>query len=129
LLAKMPKVFANPYNPKLAADGKTTYLAPLHKEALFCGDNIGLKNFQITDGTSNSVMLVDVDDASAVVWTKPDDLKLDPKNPHKSLSARHGDKFLFLFADGHVEAVTKKIDKDTLWAIFTIAGGEVVQLP
>jgi len=28
LIAKMPKVFANPHNPKQAVDGKTTYLAP-----------------------------------------------------------------------------------------------------
>src|SRR5262249_50676803 len=38
LIAKMPIVFANPYNPMLAADGKTTYLAPVHKDAVFTGE-------------------------------------------------------------------------------------------
>jgi hypothetical protein len=129
LIAKMPKVFATPAAPKLAADGKTTFLGPLHKDAFFTGGKAGLKIFNITDGTSNTVMLVDADESAAVVWTKPDDLKLDPKDPHKGLSARHSDKYLFLFADGSVHQVAKTVDKNTLWAIFTVAGGEVVNLP
>ena len=134
LIAKMPNVFANPYNTKLAADGKTTFLAPIYKDAqgicaVFTGDKTGIAIQNIPDGTSNTVMLADVDDDAAVIWTKPDDLKLDPKNPHKSLSARHGERYLFAFADGSVHAITKKVNKDTLWAIFTANGGEVVELP
>jgi prepilin-type processing-associated H-X9-DG protein len=125
----MPRVFANPYNAKLAADGKTTYLGPVHKDAIFTGNKTGLSLVQIPDGTSNTAMLVDVDDDAAVVWTKPDDLKLDPKNPTKSLSTRHGDRYLFLFADGHVQTIPNNLDKQMVWAIFTVAGGEVVQLP
>jgi prepilin-type processing-associated H-X9-DG protein len=128
LIAKMPKVFANPYNLKLAADGKTTYLAPVHKDAVFTGDKTGILLKDITDGLSLTVLLVDVDDADAVIWTKPDDLKLDPKNPAKSLIARHSDKFQLVFADGSVQLISKKIDKNTLWALFTRAGGEVVNL-
>src|SRR5262249_43046085 len=119
LITKMPKVFASPADPKLAADGKTTFLGPLHKDAFFTGGKQGIRIFNITDGTSNTVMLVDADESAAVVWTKPDDLKLDPKDPHKGLSPRHSEQFLFLFADGSVRQVAKTVDKNTLWAIFT----------
>jgi hypothetical protein len=129
LIAKMPKAFVNPANPKLAADGKTTYVAPVHTTAIFTGDMQGTRIVDITDGTSNTILLVDVDDADAVIWTKPHDLKLDPKNPAKGLSTRHDDRYMLLLADGSVEFIEKKIDKEALNAFFTKAGGEVVKRP
>src|SRR5262249_15157914 len=125
----MPKVFAGPANPKLAADGKTTYLAPVHADAVFTGDKQGLRIVDVLDGTSVTVLLVDADAAAAVVWTKPDDLKVDPKAPRKGLAARPGDKYLLGMADGSVYFAPKKIDDTTLWAIFTRNGGETVNLP
>jgi hypothetical protein len=129
LIAKMPAVFANPANPKLAADGKTTYVAPVHPTAIFTGEKEGSRMTDITDGTSNTVLLVDVVPADAVTWTRPEDLKLDPKQPANSLNVRHDGTYLFLFADGSVDFVSKKIDKANLNALFTKAGGEVIKLP
>src|SRR5262249_30325646 len=125
----MPKVFAGPANPKLAADGKTTYLAPVHADAVFTGNKQGVRIVDITDGTSNTVLLVDTDDAAAVVWTKPDGLKLDPKDPHKGLSARWGGMYVLLLADGGVPSGPKKTDNRPLWAPSPRTGGEVVTLP
>jgi hypothetical protein len=96
---------------------------------MFTGDMKGLKVAQITDGLSNTVMIVDAADDTAVIWTKPDDLKLDPKDPTKGLGVRHRDSYLFGFADGSVRLVPKTVDKKTLWAVFTCAGGEDVKLP
>jgi hypothetical protein len=129
LITKMPKVFANPYNPKLAEQGKTTYLAPVHKDAVFTGDKQGVRIADILDGTANTILLVDADDAAAVVWTKPDDLKLDSKEPQKGLAVRPGDRYFFELADGAVYFAPRKIDAKTLWAMFTRNGGEVVNLP
>jgi hypothetical protein len=129
LIAKMPKVFANPDSPKLAADGKTTYLLPVHKEAVFTGDKTGISIARIKDGASNSLMLVDAADDAAVIWTKPDDLKLDPKAPAKGLAARHKDSYLVLFADGQVKLLPKKIDNDALWLLFMSASGKPKNVP
>jgi hypothetical protein len=129
LIAKMPDVFRSTADGKLAKDGKTTYLAPRGKETMFPPGTMGIRITDITDGTSNTIMLVDGADERAVVWTKPDDLEIDPKEPQKGLAVRARDAFLVLFADGSVRGLPKDIDKKTLWAIFTIAGGEVVEIP
>jgi uncharacterized caspase-like protein len=128
LIAKMPEMY-RPANPKLVAEGKTTFLAPVHKDAMFTGDKQGVRGQDVTDDPRQTILVVDVDDAAAVVWTKPEDLPLDPKDPHKNLSARYGDRYQFLFVDGSVRPVDKKIDRAKLWALFTRAGGEKVTVP
>lgn len=40
---------------------------------------------RITDGSSNTVLIVEVNAANAVEWTKPSDWKFDPNNPTQGL--------------------------------------------
>ena len=84
------------------------------------------KIYQITDGASNTIMIVEVDDAHAVTWTKPDDLEFDPKAPRKNIGILRGDSFLVAFADGSVQTLPANIADATLAAIFTRAGGEAI---
>jgi hypothetical protein len=84
---------------------------------------------EVTDGTSNTIFMVDADDKDAVIWTKPDDLKLDPKDPKKGLSNRFPAGFLAAFADGSVRLLPYSINKETLHALFTKNGGEDVNIP
>ena len=42
---------------------------------------------------------------------------------------RHNFSFTLAFADGSIHNVSTKVEKKTLWAIFTRNGGEVVDLP
>jgi prepilin-type processing-associated H-X9-DG protein len=127
LIARMPAVFRSS-NPKLAAQFKTNYLAPIHEETMFPGRR-GVRLADVTDGTANTIILVDVEDALAVVWTKPEDLTYDPKNPHKGLAVRHGGKIMTAFADGSVHFLPKTMDRMHLHFLFTRAGGEVVKVP
>jgi hypothetical protein len=130
LIAKMPRTYANPFNPKLAEQGKTTYLAPVHKNAMFTGDKTILHfPADIPDGTSNTILLVEVEDDAAVIWTKPDDLKLDLKDPLKGLGGKDRAYFLAAFCDGSVYQLPKKIDKEKLAAYFTRNGNEKVEGP
>jgi hypothetical protein len=128
LIAKMPAIFQSTNNPKLNADGKTTYLAPRGDSTMFPNKQ-GLRIADVVDGTSNTIFLVDADDANAVIWTKPDDWQLNPKQPRKGLSLRFDRGFLMLFVDGSVRILPKTITDMTLNAVFTRNGGEVIDLP
>lgn len=126
LIKRMPKVFISATNPRLAADSKTTYLAPVGLATIFPGTRPVRFPGDITDGTSNTILLVDADDKHAVVWTKPEDLNLDPANPAKGLRLHRGKTFLVLMADVSAHALPANISKTTLNAAFTRSGGEVL---
>src|SRR5262249_44451419 len=128
LIKKMPKVFASSPDPKLAAEGKTTYVVPAGPGTAFDGKK-GRKITEVTDGTSNTLLVVDVDDDQAVPWTKPEDWKFDPKAPAKGLRKHEGKRFLFLFMDGSVRTVDATVDPKTIAALVTPDGGEVINLP
>jgi hypothetical protein len=125
------------HNKKLIDQMPTTYLMPgddakKHltryqgfngKGALFDGA-VGKKITDITDGTSNTIMVVE--GAKGVIWTKPDDLpfgddKLVPlvANPKKG-------GFNAAICDGSVRFFKNSIKEDTLRALITISGGEVI---
>jgi hypothetical protein len=127
LIARMPAIYRCPGSK--AAEGKTTYLAPVGADTMFPGGQKRLRfPGDVQDGTSNTIMAIDADDKQAVEWTKPDDLKYDPKDPFKGLAVRDEDAFLALFGDGSVQAVRKTIAKETLQPLFTRNGNEVVNL-
>jgi hypothetical protein len=124
LIARMPGVFRSAADPKLTADGKTTFLAPVGDATMFPVGR-GVRIAEVTDGTANTILYVHADDDYAVVWTKPDDLIYDPKAPEKGLFGRFPGGALAVFADGSVHFLSKNISKETLRALFTRSGGEV----
>ncbi len=76
LLEKMPKVYASPFHRRSKeARGKTPYLAVVDKyaERTVLRPTVGRPFREVTDGLSNSVMLID-DPARLVEWTKPEDI-------------------------------------------------------
>jgi hypothetical protein len=125
LIARMPEVFRGP-SRRLNEQGKTVYLAPVGQDLAFTGGPAGRRLPQeFTDGTSNTILLVEGDDAHAVEWTRPGDLKIDRAKPDAGL-ARQAGTFLVGLADGSVRAVRPTVSKETLWAAFTVNGGEVL---
>jgi len=130
LIARMPEVFAAPGSK--ASAGKTPYLAPVGPETVFAspgsrsGEATGMKIADIVDGTANTILLVDAAEDRVVIWTRPDDLPLDPKQPLRGLGFKYGDGFLALFCDGSIHFVAKTIDPKTLTALFTPQGGEAI---
>ncbi len=128
LIVRMPAVYRCP-SMRGSARNKTSYLAPVHESAIFTGGPQGVPIKDIQDGTSNTILLVDVRDEQAVVWTKPEDLNVDLNNPHKGLVGHHDGLIAVLFADGAVLFLPETIEDPTLRALFTRKGGEVVTVP
>ena len=54
------------------------------------------------DGTSNTAMVLEVDDEHAVIWTKPDDFEPDKDDPLKGVVSLRNGKFLVLMGDAAV---------------------------
>jgi prepilin-type processing-associated H-X9-DG protein len=125
LIKEMPQVFACPSRPGVEP-GTTTYRAFAGKGALFEKDS-GTRIANITDGTSNTIMVVEA--VEAVPWTKPDsDLPFDPaaRPSLHGAGSSHPGGFNTAFADGSVRFIKNSINVQTFRALITRAGGEVV---
>jgi hypothetical protein len=122
LIARMPAVYRNPNLPE-AAEGKTNYLAIVSDNGAIRPKQ-GTALTEITDGTSGTIMVVEANADRAVIWTKPDDLVPDEKNPAAGLFGMRPGTMLALFADGHVEAIGIGTEPSVLKALFTRNGGE-----
>ena len=126
LIAQMPAVFACPSGS--LKPGMTTYLGVSGEKSIFNGSQkLGFRD--VRDGTANTLMVVDADDSLAITWTKPGDLTWSADSPLKGLVGHHGDGFQAVFCDGHTRYFPASITAEMLTALFTKAGGEVVELP
>jgi hypothetical protein len=124
LIEKMPAIYRSP--AQKVGDGKTTYLAPMAKNTVIAPGAKGVKMQDITDGTSMSIMTVEVNDDAAVIWTKPDDLDIAAADVLKNLLGHYDGGFIAGIADGSVRFIRSTIDPKVLQALFTRNGGEVI---
>ena len=128
LLKYMPKIYECLSKP-LPGEGMTCYRAFVGKDTLL--DPIrSVKLSHVTDGTSNTLMVVEANDA--VAWTKPDDLPFDPAkhgrgNGLLGAGSAHRDGFNAAFADGSVRFIKSSVPLDVLRALITRSGGEVIR--
>jgi prepilin-type processing-associated H-X9-DG protein len=124
LIAKMPEAL-RPRSATLRAAGKTTLLVPIGKQTVF-GPPEGVPIREITDGTSNTILIVDADEADAVAWTKPDDLNVDGVDAKQVVFGTRKDGVSCAFADGHVERLDPQFTADLVHALLTRNGGEAI---
>ena len=124
LIEKMPKVYAIP--------GKTPPGGTETHYRVFVGNGAGFdwlmggKIVNITDGTSNTIMCATA--AEAVPWTKPDELAFDPdKDMGKLLGMVVNGRCQVGMFDGSVRTLKQIPKKNTLNALITRAGGEVIE--
>jgi prepilin-type processing-associated H-X9-DG protein len=123
LIAKMPKVYAIP--GKTAPGGTDTHYRVFVGNGAMWDWVTGTKITNIADGTSNTLMVVTA--ADAVPWTKPDDLEFDPeKDMTKLLGLVVNGRAQVAMCDGSVRTLKAIPKKDTLNALITKNGGEVI---
>jgi hypothetical protein len=125
LIDKMPRIYRSPLS-KNKEPGRTNYLLPVGNDAGFSADKPTTMK-DITDGTANTIMVVEADDDRAVIWTKPDDWQFDPDNPAQGLGHNYDGRFIAGFFDGSSHIIRLSTDPKVLKALFTRAGGEPIE--
>ncbi len=80
----------------------------------------------ITDGTANTILIVEA--GNAVPWTKPEDLPYAADKPLPKLGGLFPDVFQAAFGDGSVHILKKKYDETTLRNAITCNDGHLTEL-
>jgi beta-lactamase regulating signal transducer with metallopeptidase domain len=125
LIARMPAAFRN---PMLMEPGKTNYLAVAGSECAFNGSPRGFGLHNISDGTSNTIDVVEANADQAVEWTKPEDWNFDRGNPLRGLGAAWPDGWHAAYVDGHIKKFARDASPDAVGISFTRNGREVKSL-
>lgn len=128
LLAEMPDVYKN---PRLELpEGYTCYVAPYggkdEKRTIWDIEKCSFRN--VTDGTSNTIMFVQVNADAAVPWTKPDDFDIAAKSLIEFLLERPKGGQATM-CDGATTQIGGVVDEEQLEALLGAADGVYVELP
>ncbi len=127
LLSQMPVTFQCPSAP--SGTQSTSYVVVQGAETIFDGST-PCKIASITDGTSNTILVVEAPQAN-IPWTEPRDLTFaelsmvingGANSPH----SQHPGGVQVLLADGSVRFLSKNIAPEQLRALLTKAGGEQI---
>ncbi len=106
--------------------GQTTYLAVVTPQSCLRPEKSSSIR-EITDGPSNTILVIEVDAAHAVPWMAPTDadeallLNFRPK-----LKTSHTGGFHVLLGDGTGRFFSENVPNDIRRALITMAGGETV---
>ena len=131
LIEQMPKIYACPSdNPEPGMTHYQVIVGPKQGNGNEPGtvfEGLTKKHglLEITDGTSNTLMIVEA--RKPVIWTQPEDVPFDPKGQLLPLlGSNHAGGFNTAFCDGSVRFIKLSIDQGVLKALATRNGGEVI---
>jgi hypothetical protein len=120
VLAKMPAVFG----PAGDKDEGKTYLRVFTGQGTVFPGKDGMKLLAITDGTSNTIMVVEAKEA--VEWTKPDELVYKEKEALPKLCGHTKGGFAVLMCDGAVKTFKQDFDEQQMRYAILAADGHPV---
>lgn len=126
LVEQIPFVYSGQLPRDGKPSGKTRLQTPLRSDSVFGRTGVATTFRDITDGTSNTLMVVEVPESKAVIWTKPDDIAAEDMVDASLFTADGEDGFLAGFCDGSVRKITASVAAKTLTALLTMNGGEVI---
>ena len=120
LLSKMPEVFRS---RGLAADATSTGFQFISGPGAYDSRvDRSLSMNEITDGTSNTIGIIETAPELAVAWTKPDDFPFNPADPFAGLRSVMSDYVLAVMFDGSVDVFHPLIAPADAAALITWAG-------
>ena len=137
LAAQMPEVFDH---PGLALeDDHTAYLVPLNDNSIISDGPVddaghGNKIEDVTDGTSFTTMLVAASQNRSVLWTAPEDLRIDDLNDVELAESLYGylSRFTYLAGDGASNSIDLEefdlLDRDKIRGSFRMSDGVSLDL-
>ncbi|MGE3314457.1 MAG: DUF1559 domain-containing protein [Planctomycetaceae bacterium] len=90
---------------------------------------VGPRQFQLEDGSSNTIAIIETAPEDALEWTRPDsDIAWNPADPYGGLTIPP-DYFLAAMFDGGVRNLNPLLDEAILRALVTWDGGEIITYP
>ena len=131
LLDQMPSIYDCP-NIGHLEPGYTVYQVPYTNRdvnpegpsALFDTSGVGVTFGMITDGSSNTIAVLEVDAAAAVEWTRPADWEFDPLDPTRDLGNVNFGTITVGFVDGSTHQLPDDIDPEDMKALITRDAGD-----
>jgi hypothetical protein len=104
--------------------GQTDFLFVVGKGTVFePPPTTGSQMASITDGTSNTMFMIDVS-GSGICWSEPRDV--DISQPMSLPAGNHPNINMAVFYDGHTAAISKNTPPQTIRDLATCAGGEMI---
>ena len=105
---------------------KTCYQVVVDPSGIFTGAN-STKITEITDGTSNTILLVEAESENAVPWMSPNDTDLPTYlTLGQTIRPNHTGGSNATFADGSIRFLSNGIDPATAKSLISKGGGEPV---
>ncbi len=83
----------------------------------------------VEDGSSNTIMFVEVEAERAVAWTAPADFNFLPTDPADGLAVGSDGQFLCAMADGSVLLLPANMPKETLLHLYQMNDRQAIKLP
>ncbi|HEV8001931.1 MAG TPA: DUF1559 domain-containing protein [Planctomycetaceae bacterium] len=126
LLSKMPAVFRGDWrrNNDDQESTNSSYYVFVGRGTVFEGPT-GVKISDITDGTSNTLLIVQA--KRDIPWTKPEDIPFDPDKPVSEFRGFAPDHFAGVFADGAVLSTQRYRVKNQLKSLIMRNDGHGVE--
>lgn len=129
LIPQMPEYFQHPQLQPDLPEGYTVFHMPTspagsETPAMLVQGEQGITFGELSDGSSNTILILEVSASEAVPWTKPQDWQFDPDDPGRGLGDAFPGVFVAGRCDGSTYSVDREIDSESLNALLTRSAGD-----